>query len=287
MGATFVVTLREAFEAALVLGIVYTYLEKVGGRQHYRYVTCGGGLGVLASVLVALAVSLLSGPLLDLGPDLIATAVIFVAVIVLTWHGWWMQQHARAIKGEVQRRIDEAQASRRLWIIGLIAFTAVFREGSETVLFLWGLLAQATDAAGGVASWSGVAGGVLGVATAAGLGWAIFRGGKRISLVKFFAVTSLLLVFLSAGLFSAGIGKLQGLGLLPQGSIVWDTSSLLSDRSFVGTFLSGLIGYRSRPSTLEVGAYGLYLLVGAFLLFGDRLVASPAPPPNGADPNPA
>ncbi len=131
MGGTFVVTLREGFEAALILGIVYTYLSKIGAEHHYRYVTLGGALGVLASIALGVAVTVLSGPLLDLGPDLIGTAVIFVAVVVLTWHGYWMQQHARAIKGQVQRRIDEAEATHRLWIVGLIAFTGVFREGRD------------------------------------------------------------------------------------------------------------------------------------------------------------
>ena len=120
MGATFVITLREAFEAALLLGIVYTYLDKVGARDQYHCVTLGGVLGVVASVLVGVAVTLLSGPLLDLGPDLIGTAVLFVAVVVLTWHGWWMRQHARAIKGDVQRRVEEARAAQRLWIVASV-----------------------------------------------------------------------------------------------------------------------------------------------------------------------
>src|SRR5881275_2433797 len=71
MGATFVITLREAFEAALLLGIVYTYLDKVGGRRYYGYVTLGGALGLLASIGAGVGVSFLSGPLLDLGPDLV------------------------------------------------------------------------------------------------------------------------------------------------------------------------------------------------------------------------
>src|SRR5206468_3907120 len=82
----------------------------------------------------------------------------FVAVVVLTWHGYWMQQHARAVKGEVQRRIDEAQASHRLWIVGVLAFTGVFREGAETVLFLWGLMTQAASPSG----WTSAAGAFLG-----------------------------------------------------------------------------------------------------------------------------
>ncbi len=269
MGGTFIVTLREGFEAALILGIVYTYLEKIGARRHYRYATVGGALGVLASIAVGVAVTVLSGPLLDLGPDLIATAVIFVAVVVLTWHGYWMQQHARAIKGDVLRRIDVAEMTHQFWIIGLIAFVGVFREGAETVLFLWGLMSQAVSPS----AWGGIAGGVLGVATAAVLGWAIFRGGKRISLQRFFAVTSALLLFVAAGMVSTGIGKLQGLGFLPLTNILWDTSFLVSDQGPIGGFMSGLVGYRARPSALEVSAYATYLLIAGALIFRGALSA--------------
>ena len=176
MGATFVVTLREAFEAALLLGIVYTFLDKVGARDHYRYVTLGGIAGAVASVLLGVALSVLSGPLLDLGPDMIGIAVVFVAVVVLTWHGWWMRQHARAVKSDVQHRIERAGAGHRVWVVATIAFVGVFREGAETVLFLWGLMTQTS-----VTGWGGISGGVLGIATASVLGWAIFRGGRHVS----------------------------------------------------------------------------------------------------------
>src|SRR5215475_12227408 len=188
MGATFVVTVREAFEAALILGIVYSYLEKVGARDGFRYVTRGGLLGLLASVGMGVGVGYLSGPLLDLGPDLVTVTVIFAAVALLTWHAWWMQQHARLIKGQMHHRIDEARAGNRLWVVGMIAFTAVFREGAETVLFLWGIVAQT----GG--GWGSVVGGVAGVAGAAAIGWAIFRGGQRLSLIRFFSVTTIFII---------------------------------------------------------------------------------------------
>jgi high-affinity iron transporter len=283
MGATLVITLREGFEAALLLGIVYAYLDKIGARQHYRYVTVGGVLGVVASVAVGVALTIVSGPLLDLGPDLIAAAVMFVAVAVLTWHGWWMRQHARQIKSDVQRRIDAAQASRRLWIVGLIAFTGVFREGAETVLFMWGVMTQAAADAG----WGRVLGAVLGVTTAALLGWAVFKGGRRVSLPRFFAITSVVLLLLAAGLFSAGIGRLQGLGFLPQTATLWDSSSLLSDQSGIGSFLSGLVGYRARPSSLEAVGYVAYLLVAGILLFGNRSSKpGSAAPPASSDGSP-
>ncbi len=263
---TFVVVLREAFEAALLLGIVYTYLQKIGRPQHYRYVTLGSLAGVAASIAVGVAVSYLSGPLLDLGPDLVGAAILFASVGVLTWMLVWMRRHARAIRGDVQRRIDEAETTRQLWVIGAVAFTGVFREGAETVLFLWGLVAQAAGGGG----WASLAGGALGVATAAVLAVLIFNGSRTVSLPKFFAATSLVLLLLAAGLFSAGIGRLQGLGLLPLTAELWDTSSILGDHSPLGMLLAGLAGYRSRPTLLEFGAWVLYLLVAGSLLFGYR-----------------
>src|SRR3989442_455252 len=214
----------------------------------------------------SLLVTVLSGPLLDLGPDVIGLGVIFVAVVVLTWHGYWMQQHARAVKGEVQRRIDEAQASHRLWIVGVLAFTGIFREGAETVLFLWGLMTQAASPS----DWTSAAGAFLGLAMAATLGWGIFRSGRHISLQRFFAVTSVFLLFLAAGMFSTGVGRLEAMGFLPQTPTAWDTSFILDDHGFVGGFLNGLVGYRARPSVLEAGSYLFYLLVAGALLFGPR-----------------
>ena len=277
VGATFIVTLREGFEAALLLGIVYTYLDKVSGRGHYHWVTLGAAAGALASILAGVGVSLLSGPLLELGPDLVATVVMLVAVVVLTWHGWWMRQHARGIGTDVERRIADAQMTRRLWIVGLIAFTGVFREGAETVLFLWGLMSQTT-----ISEWGGLGGGVLGVATAAILGWLIFRGGKHISLGRFFAATSILLMLVAAGLVASVTGKLEGLGLLPASATVWDTSFLLRDDASVGGFLAGLVGYRARPSVLEAVAYAGYLVAAGILFFGSRSRPHPSPRSEGA-----
>jgi high-affinity iron transporter len=266
VGATFIITLREAFEASLILGIVYIYLDRIGARDYRRYVTWGGLLGLVASVAMGLAVTLLSGPLVDLGPDVVGAAIIFLAVGLLSWHSWWMREHARAMAGEVQRRIDAARANQRLWLVGLIAFTGVFREGAETVLFLWGLMAEATEGVG----WSGVAAGVAGIGAAAALGWLVFRGGRWLSLPHFFGATTVLILLLAAGLLSTGVGKLQGLGVLPMGAALWDTSWLLSDRSGIGSFLSGLVGYRARPSGAEVAAYAIYVLAMGTLLFAPR-----------------
>ena len=264
MGGTFLITLREAFEAALLLGLVYTYLDKIDAGQHFGWVSLGGALGLAASIAMGVTVAYFSGPLVDLAPDVIAAAVIFLAVVLLTWHAWWMQRHARGISGEVERRIEGARRTQRLWMVGLIAFTGVFREGAETVIFLWGLMAEATSAAG----WGSVAAGVAGVGSAALLGWMIFRGGRRLSLARFFTVTTVLLIFLAAGLFSTGIGRLQSLGVLPMMAPLWDTSWLLTDSSVVGSFLAGLLGYRERPSPLEAAGYAAYLVVVGSVILG-------------------
>src|SRR6266850_6223410 len=255
MGAAFVVVLREGFEAALLLGIVYAYLTQIGHPESRRYVTLGGALAVVASIAMGIAVSVLSGPLADVGPDVIALVVIFGAVALLSWHGWWMGRHSRELRGDLQRRVDAAHASHQLWMVGLIAFTGVFREGAETVLFLWGLMAQLEDLTG----WAALGGAAAGLVAAAILGWLVFQGGRRLSVQRFFGVTSVLIMFLAAGLFSAGVGRLQGIGLLPGGDPLWDTSWLLDDHGGAGSFLAGLIGYRARPSALEVVAYIVYV----------------------------
>jgi high-affinity iron transporter len=280
MGGTFVITLREGFEAALILGIVYTYLQKIGAERHYRYATRGGLLGVLASIALGIVVTALSGPLLDLGPDVIGLAVIFVAVIVLTWHGYWMRQHARAMTGDVQKKIDEAQAAHRMWIIGVIAFTGVFREGAETVLFMWGLLTQATSTSG----WASAFGAVLGLVMAATLGWAIFCGSRHVSLQRFFGVTSVFLLLLAAGMFSTGIGRLEVMSFLPGTPTAWDTTFLLDDHGVVGGFLNGLIGYRARPTVLEAGGYLFYLVVAGTLLFRSGASSPRSSTPKGRVP---
>ena len=109
----------EAFEAALLLGIMYGYLDRTGARREFSWVTLGGALGLAVSLVMGVAVGYLSGPLLDLGPDLVAAGVMRLAVALLTWHAWWMQKNARAMRGEVEQRLRQARATRQLWLVGL------------------------------------------------------------------------------------------------------------------------------------------------------------------------
>jgi high-affinity iron transporter len=271
VGATFIVTLREGFEAALLLGIIYAYLAQSELRRYHSWVTSGAVLGFLASILLGVLVSYASGPLLDVGPDLIAAAIMLVAVVLLTWHAWWMQQHARAMSGQVHRRLDEARTTGRVSILAVIAFTAVFREGAETVLFLWGLMTQAS-----ISGSAGLLGATGGVAMAGILGWAIFRGGRRIPVRRFFTVTTVLLVLVAGGLLASAVGRLDGLGYLPSTPQLWDTSWIVDEGSGVGGFVAGLLGYRARPTALEAGVWAFYLLVVSPVLW--KSVPAPKAP---------
>ena len=141
-------------------------------------------------------------------------------------------------------------------------------------------MAQATSTSG----WAGAAGAVLGLAMAATLGWAIFRSGRHVSLQRFFAITSVFLLLLAAGMFSTGVGRLEAMGALPQSPTAWDTSHILDDHGFVGGFLSGLVGYRARPSWLEAGSYLLYLIVAGALLFGPGVSKPGSRAPRGQFP---
>jgi high-affinity iron transporter len=241
---------------------VYAYLAQTDLRRYHGWVTTGAVLGLVGSILLGVVVSVISGPLLDVGPDLIAAAVMLLAVGLLTWHAWWMQQHARALSGQVHRQIDEARATGRLSVLAVIAFTAVFREGAETVLFLWGLMTQVSI--GGAAALAGASGGV---AAAAMLGWLVFRGGRRIPVRRFFTVTTVLLMLVAAGLLASALSRLDSLGYVPSTPTLWDTSAVLEDGSGIGGFLAGLLGYRARPTLLEAGAWAAYMLFIVSLLW--------------------
>src|SRR5207244_2526829 len=154
------------------------------------------------------------------------------------------------IRGDLHRKAERALAGGRLVGLALIAFVAVFREGLETVLFLWGVTLEAgmTLAAAPIVG-AGLAGAALAVATA----WLFFRGFGFLSLPTFFRVTGALLLLVAAGLLASGVNKLIALDYLPPlVPQIWNTSWLVRDGSAIGALLTALVGYRSRPSLLEV-----------------------------------
>lgn len=252
---TLLITWRETLEAALIVGILLTYLGRSAQRAGVRWVWLGAGAAVAAAMACAAASH---GAIAMLDPDtqeVLQAAILFLAVGVLSWMIVWMNRHARAIRGDLHEKADRALAGGRLVGLATIAFVAVFREGVETVLFLWGVVLERGGHGVMPLLAAGVAGALLAVATA----WLFFRGFSFLSLPTFFRVTGVLLVFVAAGLLASAVNKLIALDYLPPiVPQVWNTSWLVRDGSAVGAILGALMGYRSRPSLLEVLVFVVY-----------------------------
>ncbi|HUE31187.1 MAG TPA: FTR1 family protein, partial [Verrucomicrobiae bacterium] len=193
---TLLIMWRESLEAALIVGILLTYLARSGQRAGMRYVWAGALGAVVAAVAMGLASN---GAAARLGPDaqeLLQAGVLLLAVGVLSWMVVWMHRNARQLGGDLRRRADRALATGRMVGLAAIAFAAVFREGVEAVLFLWGVVVQRADVGAPALLAAGVAGAGLAAATA----WLFFRGFAFLNLQTFFRVTGILLLLVAAGL---------------------------------------------------------------------------------------
>jgi len=269
---TLLIAWRESLEAALVVGILLTYLARSGQRSAVPYVWVGSLLAILAALACGLvsndAASHLDADL----QELLQAGILFLAVAVLTWMILWMHRNAAGLGDELRRKADQALATGRLVSLAAIAFVAVFREGLETVLFLWGVLVQRPDLTALPFVAAGLGGATLAVATA----WLFFRGFRFLSLRRFFRVTGILVLLVAAGLLVSGVNKLIGLGYLsPIVAQVWSTAWLVRDDSPLGAFLAALVGYRSRPSLAELLAFVTYVPLMLWALH--RVDASRAP----------
>jgi len=253
---TLLITWRETLEAALVVGILLTYLARSGQRRALRYVWLGSAAAVVAALACAAASSSALAMLDGETQELAQALIVFGAVGVLSWMVVWMHLNARSLRGDIQVRAERVLATGRLVGLAVIAFVAVFREGIETVLFMWGVVVQRGVQ---LTTMPLLAGGLAGAALAIATAWVFFRGFAFLSLRTFFRTTGVLLLLVAAGLLTSGVNKLIGLGYLPPlVPQVWNTSWLVRDGSPLGAVLSALVGYRSRPSLLEVLAYALY-----------------------------
>jgi len=257
MAQTLLIVWRESLEAALIVGILLAYLGRAGSRGGVRAVWAGAVAAIVAAVTLGVLCGDVVARLDPDGQELIQAGILFLATGVLTWMVLWMHARARGLKGELQRKADEALLTGRRLGIATVAFVAVFREGVETVLFLWGIVAQRATAG---AALPLVGAGLVGAGLAIGTAWLFFRGFALLQLRTFFRVTGVLLLFVAGGLLTAGLNKLIMLGWAPPlVARVWDTSWLVRDDSVVGAVLGALVGYRSRPSLLEVLALAAYL----------------------------
>lgn len=244
---------REVLEAALIVSIVCAATRDVRGRS--VFIGGGLGLGVLGALLVAAFAGSLANAFSGVGQEMFNASVLLAAVAMIGWHVVWMSTHGRALAQEMQAvgRAVHTGSSSLLMLLVVVAL-AVLREGSEVVLFLYGMVA---GGAGGVA-W----GLILGVLGGTAVGFALYFGLLRIPLRHFFSATNGMLVALAAGLASTAARYLVQADLLPAwNSELWDSSWLLSNDSLAGQTLHILVGYDARPSGMMLVFY-----LGAMLL---------------------
>ena len=273
MLATAIIVFREVLEAALIVGIVLAASRGIA----YRGAWILGGLaaGMVGAVLVAAGAGTIASAASGMGQEMLNAAILLAAVVMLGWHNIWMTSHGREMAMAANRLGSEVRdGARPLWALAMAVGLAVLREGSEIVLFLYGI-ATTTDGLGEMAL-----GGALGFAVGAAAGAALYLGLVSIPMRHLFTVTGWMILLLAAGMAVQAAGFLLQVDLLPPlGSELWDTSFVLTDRSVVGKVLHTLIGYTAQPAGIQVVFYVATLVViGGLMLLTRRARGSAVSP---------
>jgi len=248
--AALIIVFREVFEAGLIIGIVMAVTRSVAGRE--RWIAGGVAGGVLGAVLVAVFTSSLSNAFEGVGQELFNAGILAVAVVMLTWHNVWMARHGRELAAEM-RAVGQAvvTGSKSLAGLAVVVGVAVLREGVEVVLFLYGVVASEGGSSVGI-----VAGGAAGLALGGLVCLLTYFGLMTIPSRYLFGVTSVLIAFLAAGMAAQAVAFLeQANAVTALGTIVWDSSWLLSDHSILGRAFHTLIGYSDQPTAMQLLVY--------------------------------
>lgn len=268
-GSIAFVVWRESVEALLVIGILDAWLRAetrdTGRARLFLWGGVAAGLafaGLLAGLLVGLADTISEDAQLAY-----TTAVVLIAAALILQMVFWMRKHGRSMKRDLETQLSTAIARQSWWGVFVLALVAVAREGSETVIFLYGILSS--GAAGDL--YSGVGAGLFGFALAL-LSYGLLQAGSRIlSWRIFFRITEVMLLFLACALLMTGIDGLIDLEILPRLSRrLWDSGWLLSDGDATGGFISALTGYRATPNLMELLVFLGYWALVFFVIFRPR-----------------
>jgi high-affinity iron transporter len=257
---TFVITLREGVEATLIVGIIAAFLVQEGRRDALNRVWIGVGAATVLCIAVAVGLDAVGSALPQREQEGLETVIGLIAVAAVTYMIIWMRSHARGLKGALQANARNALASGSAGALVAMAFLAVLREGFETSVFLLAVFQDATDpAAAGL-------GAVLGLVVALAIGYALYRGGLRINLQRFFRVTGVVLALVAAGLFSGAVHTAHEAGWWNslQGNPL-DLSGFVEPGTVHGALLTGMLGLQPNPTTGEILAY--LLMAVPLLLF--------------------
>lgn len=260
----FFVIYRESFEAILIVGILYAYIkDQLHNKEALKYMWSGVAAGLLLSVLLGFAINFAQSEFQGLALEYFNNGIIFVAIILMTHMCLWMKQHARSLKGELQAGIAKSVSKSEYWSVATLACLAVGREGSETVLFLYGMASESMAQGEVQPLISAIFLGLL----ASVVTWFIFnRGLKFFKQQVFFQITTVLLFLTASSLTVKLTQKMLELEVLPPiQDNIWDTSFILNENSGIGRIISSLTGYHSSPSLMTVIVYVLYWIITGYL----------------------
>jgi high-affinity iron transporter len=273
MLASYLLSLREGIEAALIVGIVLGALRQIRREDLKPIVWLGVLIAAGISLVTAILLNLLGLSLEGAAELIFEGLTMILAAILLTWMIFWMSRVGRALKSRLEADVQRAAHIRSKRALFLVAFVAVLREGVELALFLTATL-FASDAA------QTIVGAFLGLGTAFLLGWSLFATTVRLDLRRFFQVTGVLLILFAAGLVAHAVHELNEVGWIPAIiEHVWDMNHILNEKSLLGQFLTALFGYNGNPSLTEVFAYFLYFIVVFFLSQTGKPKAETIPAP--------
>jgi high-affinity iron transporter len=258
----FLIMLREGIEAALIVGIVASYLRQTGRSAWMPAVWGGVVVAVGLSLSVGIALYLASAEFPQRGQELFEAVVGIVAVGILTSMVFWMHKAARSLKSTLQASIDAALAdhyTHGLPLVGIVFF-AVAREGLESVFFLLATFEQNVG-------FGAPVGAMLGVLGAIAVGYGLYRGGMRLPLKLFFRWTGIFILFVAAGLLAGSLRSLHEAGLWNGlQEIAFNFSAVVPSDGALGSVLAGIFGYQDMPTVGEVALYLLYLVPALALL---------------------
>ena len=254
-----IIVFREVIEAGLIIGIVLAVTRGIPGRG--VWVAAGVLAGTLGASLIALFAQTIADAFAGSGQELFNASVLGIAVAMLMWHNFWMAGHGQEMAASMAAVGKEVTAGRRpMAALAMVVGLATLREGSEVVLFLYGIVAS------GVSAWSLLLGGVLGLAAGAAFTALTYYGLLAIPARHIFAVTTVLITLLAAGMAAQAAQFLDAAGVISVlGQRLWDSSGWLSQDSIVGRLMHTLIGYTDRPSELQLVAYVATLAIMTLL----------------------
>ena len=263
---SYLLSLREGLEAALIIGIVLGALRKIRRTDLTPALWFGTLAAVGVSLFAAILLTLLGLSLEGPAEKIYEGVTMLLAAGILTWMIFWMSGQARHLKGELEDGVNKAAISTGKRAIFWLAFVAVVREGVELALFITAAFFVGNNENVGLNTIQTLAGVVLGLGTSILLGWSLLATTVRLDLRRFFQITGLLLILFAAGLVAHGVHEFNEINWIPSViEHIWDINAFVDEKSIMGELLKTLFGYNGNPSLTEMIGYFGYLIIVTFL----------------------